>query len=281
MIAPAAPMRRSALVHKPRSIDQLLEQVSPTRLGCFQQCRLKFYFRYVRGVHKQKSPALHVGTTVHAVLQAWNLARWRRTNVSTDELKKQFDHNWASSQQDEKISWDPGEEDDSKKTAWSMLETYFNETPITFDEKPEAVEVSMEADLTNHGLPKLIGVIDLVRKGGRIVDFKTTGQTPNPEKIEHLHETQTSAYAVLYREATGRKESGVELHSLVKLKTPKVVITSLPPMNPSQETRLFRIMESYVNGLQRDDFIPSPSPMACACCEYFNECRRWCGKVAA
>jgi putative RecB family exonuclease len=162
-----------------------------------------------------------------------------------------------------------------KQTSWGLLEMYFRNTPIPIDEKPEAVEVPVEADLVKHGLPVLIGVIDLVRKAGRIVDFKTTGQTPNPDKANHLNEMQMSCYSVLYREAAGKTESGLELHHLVKLKTPKLVLTSMEPMTQAQETRLFRIMESYVNGLDRQDWIPSPSPMSCSCCEFFNECRRW------
>ena len=70
----------------------------------------------------------------------------------------------------------------------------------------------MEADLTKHGLPTLVGIIDLVRPGGRIVDFKTSGKTPDPETVGHLNDTQMAAYGVLYREGTGKKESGLELH---------------------------------------------------------------------
>jgi putative RecB family exonuclease len=57
-----------------------------------------------------------------------------------------------------------------------VLEKYFTDTPIKADEMPEAVEVPVEADLAQHGLPVLIGVLDLVRAGGRIVDFKIRGQ---------------------------------------------------------------------------------------------------------
>lgn len=39
------------------------------------------------------------------------------------------------------------------------------------------------ADLSKHGLPTLVGVIDLVRSGGRIVDFKLVGKTPAPEMV--------------------------------------------------------------------------------------------------
>jgi hypothetical protein len=39
----------------------------------------------------------------------------------------------------------------------------------------------------------LVGVIDLVRAGGRIVDFKLTGKTPDPEMVTHMHGTQLTA----------------------------------------------------------------------------------------
>jgi hypothetical protein len=80
---------------------------------------------------------------------------------------------------------------------------------------------------------------------------------------------------VLYRDATGQRESGRELHHLVKLKKPKLVVTTLGPMTDNQEARLFRSMESYVEGLAREDFVPSPG-FHCAGCEYFGECKRWC-----
>jgi putative RecB family exonuclease len=107
------------------------------------------------------------------------------------------------------------------------------------------------------------------------VDFKTSSVTPNAEKAEHLHEVQLSCYALLYRESTGHMESGRELHHLVKLKTPKIVISEFGPMTEKQKVRLFWIMESYVAGIEREDWVPSPNPMSCACCEYFNECKAW------
>ena len=75
----------------------------------------------------------------------------------------------------------------------------------------------VEADLSSRGLPRLVGVLDLVQDG-RIIDFKTTGQTLVLEKAALLHATQTTAYSLLYRENTGQQEAGIELHHLVKLK---------------------------------------------------------------
>jgi len=271
MIAQVAPQKDEA--KKPRSLSDLMATVSASRLSCFHQCRLKFYFRYVLDLKKPKTPALYVGTVVHSILQAWNLARWRRQQIGTEKLKALFDTNWQDQQKESSVKWREDEQDE-KSSAWTMLETYFNQTPIALNEKPEAVEVSVEADLKTHGLPVVVGIIDLVRAGGKIVDFKTTGQTPNPDRAAHQNQTQLCCYSLLYRESTGRPESGLELHHLVKLKTPKIVVTQLDSVNENQRTKLFKIIESYVEGLRRGDFVPSPG-LHCVSCEFFNECKRW------
>ena len=253
------------------TIEHLRKTVSPSRLILFLQCRLKFRFRYVAGITKPKTPALHVGTAVHSVLRAWNKARWKSQPLTLKQLHDEFTKAWADAENP--VQWETGEEDDEKKTGWRLVETYIRESKIPESLKPDAVEVPVEADLHAHGLPKLIGVLDLVQ-GGRIIDYKTSGQTPNPEKVAHTNEVQTSSYAVLYREATGKRETGIELHHLVKLKNPKLVVTSLEPMSDAQQSRLFRLMDAYTEGLGNADFVPSPG-LQCACCEFFNECRVW------
>jgi putative RecB family exonuclease len=250
-------------------IDQLLQTTSASRLGTWQKCRLLFYFRYVLKIKKPATPALHVGSVVHLVLQAWNKARWR--NEPFPNARKLFEEHWASLQ--------PESQELSaidKESAWAVLEAYWRETPILPEEKPLGVEVPVEADLSRMQLPTLIGVIDLVRSGGVIVDFKVTGKTPDPDQLLQLHGTQLACYSLLYREATGKKEAGLELHHLIRTKTPKVLVTQIPPVEKSQRERLFRVMQSYVSGLERRDFIPSPG-IQCAGCEFASECRGWDG----
>jgi len=62
---------------KPNPLEALKQTVSASRLNCWLTCRLKFFFRDVEKVRKPPTSALHVGTVVHAVLQAWNMGRWR------------------------------------------------------------------------------------------------------------------------------------------------------------------------------------------------------------
>jgi putative RecB family exonuclease len=253
-------------------IAKLQQTVSPSRLTLFLQCRLKFWFRYVARIPKPKSPALHVGGSAHAVLKAWNKSRWRQAPLTLKQLHDEYAKAWAD-QTEEPTAWEPGEEDEEKKTGWRLVETYIRESKIPPDLRPDAVEVPVEADLHEHGLPTLIGVLDLVQ-AGVIVDYKTSGQTPHPERSVHTHEVQTSSYAVLYRESTGKREGGIEVHTLVKLKTPKLVVIAAPPMSEHQQTRLFHLIEAYDHGLDVRDFVPSPG-VQCASCEYFNECRLW------
>jgi hypothetical protein len=157
-------------------IEELQQTVSASRLGLWHACRLKFYFRCVLQIKKAPTPSMHAGSSVHAVLQQWNLSRWRCEPFVTERFKGVFDAQWKALQADTRINWD-GEEEADRSSAWRALENYFSETPIKADEKPEAVEVAVSADLSKHRLPTLIGVLDLVRAGGRTVDFKLVGKT--------------------------------------------------------------------------------------------------------
>jgi hypothetical protein len=251
----------------------LTSVVSASRLNTFHACRLKFFFRYVMEIVKPTSAALFVGKAVHAALQHWSTARWRGLPHDAQSLKAGFLNGWISAQEDEPVAWD-GDEDTQHEKAWGLVDMYLRETPILPEEKPEAVEVRVEADLTRHGLPTLVGIIDLVRPGGQIVDFKTSAATPNAEQVIHRSETQLTAYGILYREATGNSESGFELHHLVKTKTPKLVVSKAPAITEKQKTKLFRLIESYLDGVEREDFVPSPG-LQCSSCEFFNECRAW------
>ncbi len=272
---PVAPPVSKPAARAGRTKEELLATISASRLGTWLNCRLKFHFRYVLGIQKPTSPARHVGSVVHGVLQQWSLARWRGAPLVGEMVHAVFDEAWSTTNEGDEIKWDEDEpEAEAKASALALVQMYLRETPIPVDERPEAVEVMVEKDMSAHGLPKLIGVIDLVRANGRIVDFKTTGKTPNDEITLHTNDVQLTAYSLLYREATDRHERALELHHLVKLKTPKLVVTESPPATEIQTTRFMRMVESYVRGIQSSDYVPAPG-FACASCEFIQECRCW------
>jgi putative RecB family exonuclease len=209
------------------------------------------------------------------VLQQWNRARWRRLPLEGTRIIDVFEAAWRESSVENPIRW-PAEEPEAeaKSSALALVRMYLRKTPIPPEEKPEAVEVEVEQDLGAHGLPTLVGVLDLVRAGGRIVDFKTAGTTPSVELALHSNGVQLTAYALLYRAATDRQETALELHHLIKTKTPKLIVHETGPATDLEITRFFRLVESYVRGVESDDYVPAPG-FACASCEFFHECRRW------
>ena len=99
-------------------IRELSQRVSASRLNCFHQCRLKFFFRYVVETVLPVSPALHVGKTVHAVLQAWNLSRWRGEAKSREDFQAIFENAW--SQPESPVKWKDDESDQGPRHGiWS------------------------------------------------------------------------------------------------------------------------------------------------------------------
>ena len=253
--------------------ESLLAKVSASKLSCWGTCRLRYFFRYVLKLTKPATGALHVGKSVHWALQQWSKARWYGEPLDAESLKPGFDLNWENSQEKEPVAWEIDEERKQRVKAWGLVEMYLRDTPIPVEEKPEAVEVSIEAELPD-GLPKLVGVIDLVRSGGVVFDFKTSATTPLIAQAIHRNETQLSGYGILYREATGRDASGFELHHLVKTKVPKLVVTKVGALTDQREQKFLRQVESYVAGVEREDFVPTPS-LACSSCEFFHECQLW------
>lgn len=264
----------SAIEKRPsgRSIEELTATASASRVSAFHQCRLRFFFQYIKGIEKTKSAALHVGSCTHLVLKHWNQARWKGESPTLKQFHDVYSDAWKSEQKETPVNWEEDSEDEEKKVGWKLFEMYYRESAIPPNEKPEAVEVKVEADLSHHGLPNLVGIIDLVRPTGRIVDFKTSSTTPNPRIVELLNEIQLASYGLMYRQCTGKKETAVELHHLVKTKNPKFVKTEMPPITQKQEDRLYRALDSYTVGVQREDWVPSPS-MLCASCQFFNECK--------
>jgi len=257
-----------------KSVAELLvEEVSASRLKRWSTCRLQFFFHYVQQIKKPATAALVVGKVVHAVLQEWNRARWKGQYGFKDILNEVFEAKWQEEQVGQEINWKEKEEDERLK-ALGLLELYLDQTPVKSDEKPMAVEVMLEADLARHGLPKLIGIIDLVRPKNVVVDYKTSSTSPNLDTIAHLNEIQLTAYSILIEESTDQAPSAIELHTLVKTKIPKLVITQIDPATEKQQYRLFKQIESYVEGVEREDYIPMPG-MACLSCQFLGECKAW------
>ena len=258
------------------SEPDLLRYLSASRLKCWQTCRRQFYYRYVECLTVPTAPALFIGRQIHEVLRLWNWGKWKNEPLSPGQLRAALVERWNADAATEFIPWKtPEDETTAKAQAWSMLETYFTECPVAPDEPPEGVEVEVECSL-GAGIPPLYGIIDLVRPGGRIVDYKSAARSPGEDMAAHQHATQLACYALLYRSATGELETGFELHHLIKTKVPKVVISTYGPMSAAMESELFFLIDDYLEGIAREAWVPSPG-QHCSWCDHLDLCRRRSG----
>ena len=261
---------------KPRQSGPM-DYLSASRLKCWQECRLKFLFRYVERIPVPTVPNLFAGSVVHAVLQAWNLGRWRGGDTSPAAMRQAFDRDWVNRSVTDKPKWeDTAEEAAVMAEAWATVTHWLDNPTVPLDIPPEGVEVSITADLSEHCLPPLFGVLDLVLPGGRVIDFKTAGRKPDRAMALHQHQTQLACYALLYRDATGEMESSLELHHLIKTKVPATLVAASGPAGEAQLAKLHVAMRGFVDGIGRKDWTASPG-QHCAWCDYRTECTNWKG----
>jgi len=280
MIAPPPDTQTPTAVETPSvkatepSYGRALEYISASRLGCWQQCRRKHFFRYVANIPSESSPAMHLGKIVHSALQQWNLWRWEKRPYTREELQSSFLKAWSTELEKHPVVWKKDTEEEAlRNKAWDLVTAYLDADIIDEDEAIAGVEVRLEAKVDD-GLPPIIGIVDLVRDGGRIVDFKTAAKSPAVNSISHTHGTQLGIYALLYRHCTGAKEGGIELHHLVKTKVPKVVVSEIAPLAEREINNVIELMHRYVNAVKSEDYTASPS-FLCAGCEHLDRCKRW------
>ena len=67
---------------------------------------MKFFFRYVLGLRKPKTAALHVGVAVHGRLSDWNRARWRQQPLALADLYTTYQRCGKASESEEPVAWD-------------------------------------------------------------------------------------------------------------------------------------------------------------------------------
>src|SRR5687768_36745 len=96
--------------------------VSASRLTCWSQCRLKFYFRYGVCLRASGNSRSNTGRVVHRALQAWNLSRWRGLSFTREDLVKCFNAEWEKLPQ---ASAELQRQENAKRArAFGVLEAY-------------------------------------------------------------------------------------------------------------------------------------------------------------
>lgn len=224
---------------------------------------------------------MFLGKVVHFGLEGLYRHLQLGVTLEPEQVVRKMLDGWARLIDEERVTFDcVGDEQAMQKQACELVKAYLDTVPK--DEKPLAVEVALEAPLVDPesgedlGMP-LVGVVDLVleaQDGPVICDFKTAARSSEPAEISH--EIQLSSYAWLYRQITGRRESGLEIRSLIKTKVPKCEFHSYAARSDAHFCRLFAVIREYLEALDSGRFNYRPG-YGCTMCDYRQECQGWNG----
>ncbi len=252
---------------------------SHSRLSSFEQCKLKYKFRYIDQIipEIEKTIESHLGNVVHSSLE-W-LYRQVKYGIipSVDELVSYYSNKW-------KEDYEVGTLIVKKNLA---IEHYFNKgvqflinyymEHKPFDDNTIDVEKEIEISLDETGLYKIRGYIDRLAhnlKTGEyeVHDYKTSNSFPSDEQIEN--DRQLALYAIAIKEIYG-KEKVVRLvwHYLSFNKKIHSSRTNEQLETLKRETiELIKEIETTKN------FTPTKSAL-CHWCEYKKMCPAWGNKT--
>ena len=252
---------------------------SHSRLSAFEQCKLKYKFRYIDGIipEMEKTIESHLGNVVHSSLE-WLYKQIKYGKIpSVDELVSFYSNKWKEDYEIGILIVKKGLniEHYFNKGVQFLINYYLEHKP--FDDNTIDVEKEIEISLDETGLYKIRGFIDRVAHNPKtgeyeVHDYKTSNNFPSNEQIEN--DRQLALYAIAIKEIYG-KEKNVRLiwHYLSFNKKIHSTRTNEQLENLKRETiELIKEIEATKN------FTPTKSAL-CHWCEYKNICPAWGNKA--
>ncbi len=251
---------------------------SHSRLSTFEQCKLKYKFRYIDKIIPdiERTIESHLGSVVHSALE-WLYNEIRKKKIpSMDDLIVKYSEYWREDYDEEIpiIKKEMTAKDYFNQGIKFLLDYYSKNEP--FDDNTIAVEKEIFLKLDKDGKYKVRGFIDRLvynLKTGEyeVHDYKTSNRFPKDEHIEN--DRQLALYSIAIKENYGT-EKGVVLiwHYLSFNKKIHSRRTNAQLDKLKEDTiKLIKEIESTIN------FPPTKSSL-CHWCEYKPICPAWGNK---
>ena len=189
--------------------DNSVRIFSHSRLSTFEQCKMKYKFRYVDKiiVDMEKTIESHLGSSVHNALE-WLYKQVKNGSVPTiDEMVVAYSGFWKADYDNEilivKKTLTP--EHYFNKGVQFLINYYTEHKP--FDDNTLDVEKEIEINLDSDGRYKIRGFIDRLAynlKTGEyeVHDYKTSSSFPSEEAI--ANDRQLALYSIAIKETFGK-----------------------------------------------------------------------------
>ena len=251
---------------------------SHSRLSTFEQCKLKYKFRYVDKIIPdiEKTIESHLGSIVHKTLE-WIYNEVRRKRIPTiDEAVIMYSKSWREDYDEEIpiVKKQMTAKDYFNKGIQFIIGYYTKHYP--FDDNTIAVEKEILINLDREGKYKIRGFIDrlvynLETGEYEVHDYKTANKLPTEESV--ANDRQLALYSIAIKELYGNSKGVILVwHYLSFNKKIESRRTDEQLMKLREETiNLINEIESTIN------FTPTKSTL-CNWCEYKSICPAWGNK---
>jgi putative RecB family exonuclease len=248
---------------------------SHSRLCAFEQCPLKYKFRYIDKIKPEieKTIESHLGSSVHDTLEwIYNSVKENPENIpNLDDIINYYIKVWQKGLSEETlIVKKQFTQKDYLNKGIQFLADYFQKY---YPFRDGTIECEKEIIIELDENTKIKGFIDRlvynIEEGNyEIHDYKTSGTLPSQEKMDE--DRQLALYSIAIKEMYGKDKEVILVwhylahnHKIISKKTEEQL------EKLKQETKnLIKEIE------QTKNFVPSKS-MLCDWCEYKSICPEW------
>ena len=254
------------------------DYLSFSAIRLYQQCPLRFMFRYRLGLPEETVGAsLVFGSAIHrAVEHHFRRLLEGQLAPGADELLAAYQEGWK--EHSAPIRFGKDEDSESFSSLAERMLKAFSESEIA---QPSGRILAVEESLRGQvipGLPDLLGRVDLIVEEPDelvICDWKTSRARYTHDQVEDSTE-QLLLYSELAKDFAPGKRVRLEFAVLTKTKETSIdVHASLA--DPFRVDRIKRVVERVWGSIEAENFYPAPSQMNCGGCPYREACRKWPG----
>ena len=255
------------------------DYLSYSAVSTYQQCPLKFYFKYIQQIPEDTvSAALVFGGAIHSAVE-FHFDELMAGNPAPDldTLLYAYQHSWMSRDQGT-IKFGKTDDVDSLGRLAERMLTVFSTSDFA---KLNGAILGVEEELRGgvfDSCPDLLGRMDLLIETSDdlvVTDLKTSRSRWTDDQAVDAGD-QLLCYSELVRSLVPGKS--IKLRFLVITKTKEPTINEhFVPVYPRRVARtkgtVERVWQSIVKGI----FYPAPSAMNCGGCPFRGPCREWRG----
>jgi putative RecB family exonuclease len=253
------------------------DYISYSAASTYQQCPLRYYFKYVAGLPETTvSSSLVFGGAIHKAIEFhFNSIMAGEPPPDLDALLAEYQGAWHGREGIE-VTFS---KDETRDTLGRLADRMLRAFQASSMSHPEGTIIGVEEEFRGAlvaGCPDLLARVDLLidTPTERVVtDLKTSRSRWSKDQAEG-----SVGQLLLYSELVGRlmpkKLVRLEFAVITKAKAPTVDLLRVAGQK-GQIERTKVVVERVWRAIVGGHFYPSPSPINCGNCPYRAPCRMW------